>query len=312
MTRKQVPGILLLVTALSLFFFSNHKIIRDRKHIGAQYSLKISSVPPDLIKLIAGEFNGLFADYILLKIASFTGSYKHVDTYTSEELNNIDLGFRQSIALDPYFQQTYLLAQSELAWSIRQPKKGIRILNISRHHRTWDFRPGFYEGFNYYYFLGDFKNAAIVLRETSKVKNVPLLVPLLASRFSMKEKKTEASIRMLLQILSGDTLDKKYKEEIQNRIIALNGVLSIEKALTEFHSKYDFYPETLSALVSQGIIDKMPHNPYHSDFIYDPINQTVHFDHLKAFPQEADQKDYMALLKKVSSPFLNEIISFSE
>lgn len=276
--KKNIRFFTIFLFAILFFTLSYLSIKESRKDIGTQFSATISNISPQAIKIVAGEFNGLLSDFILLQIASFTGSRRKTDLYSTTESNKIYLGFKQVIELDPYFEQSYLLAQSELAWVAKKPLQAIDILNKSRKKRTWDFRPGFYQGFDYYYFLGDYKNAASVFMETSKMKDPPLLVVLLASRFSVKEKQTETSLQLLLKINENPDLEEKYKKELEDRILALKGVLIIEKAINDYKNQYGDLPANIEALISSKILNRLPDNPYGVPYRYNREDNQALFD----------------------------------
>lgn len=271
-----VKLLLILIIVVTSFSLTNMSLQESRKNLGARYSVKISPVSSQVIKMLAGEFNGLFADYILLNIASFNGSSHHV--ISKNEWDKIYLGFMQIMELDPYFEQSYLLAQSILAWEAKKPHQAIDILEKSRNKRLWDFRPGFYQGFDYYYFLGDYKNAASVFTEVAKMKDPPLLVVLLASRFAVKEHQTSTSLQMLFQINKNPDLDEKYKKEIEDRILALQGVLIIEKAINIYKKKYGELPDSLDKLITKKLLSGLPENPYHTSYRYNKEENRVFFD----------------------------------
>ena len=62
-------GLLLLVN-----YGSQVQVRHLRDSIGLTFEAPQANVPPDLIRILAGEFNGLLADYLVLEAGSFIGS----------------------------------------------------------------------------------------------------------------------------------------------------------------------------------------------------------------------------------------------
>lgn len=263
---------------LATLIASNRVIKEQRNHLSAHYALSLLNVPPVAMRLIAGEFNGIMADFILMQVSSFTGCGKKISPH---EWEKVILGFDQVMALDPYFEQTYLQAQSEIAWGAQQPLEAIRLLDLSRKSRFWDYRPGFYMGFDYYYFLGDYDSASKIFMETSQVAHCPVLIPLLGSRFAIKENRSQASILVLENMLNQPDLDESSIREIENRISALKGVLILEDAVKKYRDRFGSPPESLDRLLEAGILNQLPSNPYSMPYTYDPLSHEIRFDDVK-------------------------------
>jgi len=207
---------------LCLFLVANlmcHANIRqNRGNLKQSYSPPNIGLSPELVKLAAGEFKGLVADYLLLEIGSFIGSNQ---TAYIDDWKRICRTFDQVMALDPYFQQTYLYVQGNLPWIACMPEAAIKFLDISRKHRPWDWRPGHYMGFNAYYFLNDYETASKIFLETAKIEGAPVLLALLGGRFALKSHRTDAAITLLESMLEDENLDEKSRLEITQRVAEL-------------------------------------------------------------------------------------------
>ncbi|HOP48928.1 MAG TPA: hypothetical protein PK874_14845 [Desulfobacteraceae bacterium] len=249
-----------------------------RQSLGVNYRLDVSPLPPDLLKIFSGEFRGLVADYILLEIASFVGSNKKI---SNEEWNRIVLAFEQSLNLDPYFEQTYVVAQGLLPWEAKLPEKAISLLDISRKHRPWDWRPGYYMAFDWYYFLHDYAKASEAFLEAAKIKGAPVLLAVLGGRFALKGGRTQAAIVLLQAMLNDPDMDEYKEKEITDRIDALKGVMLLESALKKFKEIYNYLPDSLYELIEKGFLEQLPENPYADRYFYSKDDGRVFFDTIK-------------------------------
>ena len=279
MIRQSIQP-MLLMAFLAVFVVSGLQVKEGRKQLSARYALNIISAPPSVVRLIAGEFNGLMADFTLLQIGSFTGSSRK--NIAPAEWRNVILGYDQIMAMDPHFEQTYLQAQSDVAWDARMPGEAIRLLDISKASRPWDFRPGYFMGFDYYYFLGDYDRASAMFLETAKVKDAPVLLVLLGSRFAMLKGRTQTSLLVLENMLNEPDIAENNAKEIRNRITALRGVMAIENAVKAYSEKFGSNPESLDRLVETGVLEALPPNPYDTSYTYDANTQEVRFDGVRA------------------------------
>jgi len=279
MKSKNIIMLILPLCFLAFFYAVSSLAVKEsRKELGVNYSLSISPLPAELVKIFAGEFKGLAADYLLLEIGSFIGSNQKI---SSKDWRKIALAFEQALQLDPYFMQTYIYVQGNLPWGANMPKEAIKLLDISGKHRTWDWRPGHYMGFDYYYFLNDYSMASERLLEAARIEGAPVLLALLGGRFALKSKRTEAAIVLLQSMLEDPELDEETEREIMQRLAALRGVLLLQDAIKNYKSAYNAYPPSLEALIEQGIIFKLPQNPYADTYLYNPDDGQVFFDKIK-------------------------------
>ena len=137
-------------------------------------------------------------------------------------------------------------------------------------------------GFDYYYFKNDFANASKVFLEAAKIKGSPVVLAILGARFAAKGHRTEAAIIMLKQMLRAEELPESDRLEIEERLVALNGVFLLEKAIAQYRALTSRYPSDLKTLVQDGIIGAIPPNPYADRFYFDPQTGTVAFDRIDA------------------------------
>ncbi|MFH2057807.1 MAG: hypothetical protein ABIJ59_02785 [Pseudomonadota bacterium] len=258
-----------------VFIFSNLSIKEKRNQLNANYSIEISSLPAKAIKILATEFSGLFADYLLLQIGSYVGSNSHI---SKDQWKIIHRGFEQAFELDPYFEQTFIQAQAFIAWEAEMPKAAIKLLDQVIPKRPWDWRPRYYSGFDYYYFLNDYQKASEIYLETSKIKDAPLIIAMLGSRFAIKEKRTQASIDILKIMLQEPGLDENSIKEITNRIHILKSIDVINNALERYKMFFNEYPSTLDELITSRFLHQLPENPYKKQYHYNPKTGEIKFD----------------------------------
>lgn len=272
-----VSLVVALLTALVVFGLARQFVERSRQGLVATYPPPESRLPVAVVKALAGEFKGVVAEYLLLEIGSFLGGKQEV---TPAQMGNIAKTFGYCMELDPYFQQSYVFAQGHLPWEGLVGEANA-LLEISRKKRTWDFRPGYYKGFNNYYFLNDFESASQEFLRASKIENSPVLLAVLGARFAAKSGRAEAAIALLTEQLQR-TEEEYRRVELKNRIAALKGVMILEEAVARYRRTYIFNPYALEALILGGILSELPENPYGGTYFYNPVDGTVAFDQVES------------------------------
>jgi len=248
-----------------LYILSASKVKEDQEHMLSSERASALMVSPELLEIAAGEFKGILADYLLLKSSIFLGG--RYDT-TKGDWEAVYTLLRQSLALDPYFFQTCYYIQAFLPWGAKMAKEAVTLLEISKTHRPWDWNPGFYIGFDYFYFLKDNLTASRYLMETSEIPNSPPLLSMLGTRLAQKGGQTMAGI-VFLKAMYEKAETESEKRRISRRLKALTDVLGLEKGIAAFSSKFGHPPQSLEQLVSTGFLKKLPENPYKKPYTYE-------------------------------------------
>ncbi len=275
--RKYIALIALLAVTAVLYSFTRAAVKESRKELAFAHQINVTPLPPGLIKIFAGEFRGLMSDYLLLEIGSHIGSNQEL---SDNEWEKAALAFAQIFQLDPYFQQTYVYVQGILPWDANMPEEAISFLDISKKHRPWDWRPDYYMGFDYYYFLKDYSRASEAFLDAAKIKNAPALLAVLGGRFALKSGKARTAIILLQSMLEDPELDEYTARDISERITALKGAALLEDAIKKYRRLYNAFPPCLEALIDKGLIGQLPENPYSESFFYKPEEGCVFFDKL--------------------------------
>lgn len=256
---------LVLFFVIPIYIFSNIELQKNRIYNRENgHGNTLLSLSPVVLKFISGEFKGLFSDYILMEAGNIIGRKQKNN---NEDWIQVTQLFKQSMLMDPYFQQTYMLIQGTLPWYMKDYETPIEMLNDSKEHRYWDWIPGFFIGFDYFYFLKDNMKASEVLMDASKIDGAPPALATFAARLALKSGRNQTAISFLTMILSKEK-DKEKIELIKRRISAHYAVAELEKAIQIYVDQFGKYPESLQILVEKNIIKNFPTNPYNKPFTY--------------------------------------------
>jgi len=276
MTIRKHISLLLLMIFLGLGYITGATHVYNyRENLPAENRrAEALMVSPELLAIVSGGFNSLLSDYLLLKASVFVGgAYETV----TEDWKAVWHLFNQSHYLDPLFFQPCYYTQALLVWRTGLHEKSIKLIESSAKHREWDWEPNFFAGFDYYYYLKDYKQSAKYLKDASKFPNAPPIVATLGARIARKGGETQDAIN-LLYVMYDQAKDEKHKSIVNKRIRAYQGIISLEKSITDYKNKFGLKPDSLEDLVDRGIISKLPLNPFGSKFYYNNSTGHVSFD----------------------------------
>lgn len=242
-------------------------------------------LPPLVLKALAGEFQGLVADLMVLDIGAQLGTelvrnpkggYRTVAKQI--DWDGIARLFSNSQTLDPAFQQTFMLAQGWLPWTppgmVAETQE---ILKTAARNRPWDWQPDHAMGFNSYYFLSKPGEAGKIFLEAAKTPNAPPFLAILGARLAQKGGETEAAIAVMKSMLAEKKAEEPGCADMIDRLQALQGVLVLERAVQQYEKNFGQQPDTLADLISKGVLVDLPKNPYGLSYCLD-AKGAIYFD----------------------------------
>lgn len=279
---------LLIITLLGLYgaCYSALLSYRESFSLSRQHAAAAWTLPPLVLKVIAGEFRGLIADLIVLEAGSQLGTEMKRNPsggYTvvkkQYDWDTISRLFFNSQALDPAFQHTYMLAQGWLPWEGNRIDEVQEILKTAADNRSWDWRPYHLTGFNNYYFLNQPGEAGKFFLEAAKTPHAPPFLAILGARLAQKGGETETAIALMKSMLASREQNMQGYDDIIDRLKALEGVLILEQAVARYRELTGTIPENLEELISSGVLTELPDNPYNLPYCIDAAGK-VYFDNL--------------------------------
>jgi len=250
--------VVLLLVFFALFCIAQSRVIDSRADLNYRLQVSAAPIPPMLLKALGGEFKGLLANYFFLEAATFVGGNTAV---SDKEWAAVARLLEQSSVLDPYFKQTYSFAQGVLPWHAERVDQTMVILERSREHRTWDWLPGFFMGFNHFYFSKDYDAASQALMAASRVPDAPPALATWAARLASQAGQYQTALEFL-EGMYESTEDENQKDMIKERIVAVQGAYVLQQAVDRFRDQYGSYPISLDELIDRDILSEIPFNPY--------------------------------------------------
>ncbi len=179
--------------------------------------------------------------------------------------------------LDPKFTFAYQAAGTILGVWGNRVEESIAILKkgIAHNPDSWDLH--FILGYDYFYELCDRATAAGYLRAASVLPGAPEYLPRLAARMTVDAGNPETALEFLGR-LHAQTQDLEMRESLAQRIkevIAERDIRFLEEGIRRYVSRFGRTPGSLRALVTGGIIERLPKEPLGGRYVLDRATGSV-------------------------------------
>jgi len=205
-------------------------------------------------------FRNLFADISWLEAVQVAGTRR----LTRNEYDRLALMIQTVIHFDPRFKVPYLLGGLLLGDSRPHVQEALNILEQGGANHPDDWRFPFYVGYLYYFSLGDPMEGGRALEAAAKIDNSPPYLALLAARMFSEGRKPETALRFLNAMMKQEN-DPARLEVLRRRIrevVAERDMQRLERAVEVYQKKTGQLPKELSDLVREGMIPRIPDEPY--------------------------------------------------
>jgi len=234
-------------------------------------AVKLGYLPEaEVIKLAVCDHRPLVAQFAVVKVLFYFGSlvekFQQKIVFPPEYFNMFKI-LQTSVKLDPYNMDAYYFTQSAFTWEVGRIKEVNDMLEYGMKYRTWDYALPFYAGFNAAYFLKDFQQAAVFMRQAAELSGIPMLGTL-AARYFYESGRNDLGIFFLDNMRKGardDSVRKLYDMRIQ----ALRAVQEINSGIERYQELTKKRPTRLSELVDKGCLVRIPFDPYGGIFYLD-------------------------------------------
>jgi hypothetical protein len=225
-----------------------------------------------LFKTLSADQKELVGASLVLKVLTYFGGIaeKAMEGRVISEpldLQGMSRILHGAVQLDPYNMDAYYFAQSFLTWDAKQYKIANDLLEYGMKYRTWDWYLPSYIGFNYAYFLKDYKKAALYYERAGELGENQLFKNL-AGRYMQESGQTDLAIAYLSAMEQGEhnpTLKKNY----QIRLKAFREVRRIELARDQYRQQQGRLPDSVEQLVKSGLLTPPPADPYGGRFYFE-------------------------------------------
>ena len=231
------------------------------------------------MKRVLLGFDNVTADLYWLRTVQYFGG-KRLEA-TNKDYNLLEPLLNITIELDPNFKIAYSYGATFLSEPFPTgaglPSKGIEIIDkgIAQHPGHWRFYLD--KGFIYFWFLNDYKKAAEVFLEGSKLPGAPYWLVATASRMLTRGGDRETA-RHLWHMLRerAETSQQRDNATIHlKQLDALDEMDLLRKVIGAFHQRTDRYPVGWQELVDTGFLESVPVDPTGTAYVLNPETHAV-------------------------------------
>lgn len=203
--------------------------------------------------------------YLAANLGVFRAVFSGVHRLRPETYKALAYIQRDVAILNPYHEDNYYLAAAILPWN-GEVESAQFVLSKATEVRLTDDMPPFFLAFNQMHFLGDFVSAARILELAAErsVMNRDMLINL-ASVWYSKGEDPRLAIGITRQ-LAERAKNLGLKNHLLERAQRLESRLSLQQAVEKYKEKQGQLPTTFSELLSGGVLDSMPNDPWGRGF----------------------------------------------
>jgi hypothetical protein len=227
----------------------------------------------DYLKVIVLGYNQLVADLLWLKVIQVIGTngseradgqwcYQAVDVITT---------------LDPKFDYAYQLGSVFLSVLADRADLAVKLLSKGVVDNPDDWHLYFLLGFDQFYYLGDFKEAADAMAKASLLPGRPDYVPLLASRLYAHAEEPDLALDFLAHMYRL-TKNEQVREELLSRmkdVTVERDLKVLNQEVQRFSEQYHRFPINLTELVAAGLLTELPTEPLGGRYYIDSMSHRV-------------------------------------
>jgi hypothetical protein len=234
---------------------------------------------PRVLKQAMLGYENLAADLYWLRAVQYFGGKRREVTYKNFDL--LEPLLRITVTLDPGFKIAYTYGATFLSEPFPQgagmPLKGVALIDdgIRQHPEHWRFYLD--KGFIYFWYLQDYKKAAEVFLEGSKIEGAPFWMKTAAGR-ALSQGGDRQTARGLWQILHDTAETPQQRDNAAIHLMqldALDQLDALRRVAGVFEERTGRYPQSWAELVSAGFLRTIPVDPTGAPYVLDPANRDV-------------------------------------
>lgn len=243
----------------------------------------------DALRIVSLGYREFVADLLWLKAIQFVGGKDQTGKGYDWLYHVLDV----VTDLDPKFFEAYQVGAMALSVLGSHPDQSVLLLQKGAAQIPDRWELYFYLGFNYFYFLDDFKNAAIHMEKATTLSGSPPYLVNLTAKLLAESHSPATSLTFALGAYASIN-DPHIRERLKKTINVLKVKVDLEglnAAADKFLSKYPEERPSLDRFLGVGLISMKPVEPYGGEYYWDPARKkfetTSRIDELKIYINEA-------------------------
>lgn len=228
----------------------------------------------EVVEILSMDHEGLAADLIFIQVVLNTGSlmWKPLRISFDSQWNYrmMDLVTR----LDPKFYAAYLFSAMGLIHNFSDVKLARPILERGMRVFPQNWELPFWIGYGHHVYLEDYKTASEFFWRAAHLPGAPKsFLSLLLS--SIKKGGSYEQGIWVLETLIKNTADENKKRIYKKRIVRLNNLIFLQKAVKQYVNIKGRLPDNLDQLLTHKIIPDLPEDPMGKQYVWNAEKKRV-------------------------------------
>lgn len=214
--------------------------------------------------------------YLAGNLATIRALMANPERMTPDQMALLARVHEDAAFLHPANEDNYYVAANILPWN-GHFDAGQRILRRAYEARRFDWLPGFYYGFDLWFFRRDAIAGAKWLNlaaTRASDENDRLLLETMAVRWMEQGYETNSALR-LLRGIAAQARHGKLRQYYETRIRRLEDLQRLEQAAAEYRRRSGQPLRELGELVTAGLIAALPVDPFGFGFVVDRDGQPL-------------------------------------
>jgi len=209
-------------------------------------------------------YHHLGADILWLRLVQVLGNKRNAADEYEWMYHALDV----ITDLDPKYAYAYYAGGVVLGDLAHRTDLSNRLLRKGADANPTVWNIPFLLGYNYYFLLDDSEKGAEYIMRAASLPDRPAYLPGLATRMSAEAGNPETALIFLEARLS-ETQDPQLREEFVNRmkeIIIERDLQVLERAVESFRTTHRALPSTLTAVVAERLLSRLPQEPFGGEY----------------------------------------------
>lgn len=270
--RSIILIFLLLLLILAPISYIQQEI--DLKRGGISQAERFMFLPKgDYLKAASLEYDQLVADAIWLQAIQVIGEKRITEEGYSWIYHALDV----VTTLDPKFDYAYQVGGIILSAIGKKIDMSNTLLEKGLKENPDIWQIPFYLGFNHFFYMDKYKEAADYMAMASRLPGHPEYLPHLAARLYVQAKDPDIALEFLAR-MHQETKDEKVKKEIEERakeVMIERDILFLDGGVKRYIEIYKKDPGSLEDLVAGGIINMIPKEPFGGYYYIDKETKEI-------------------------------------
>ena len=262
--------LIIILLSLAFIFVINLTIMPSlsRRHRDLKKEYITLFLSPSLEKWSAFEWRIMKGFLYTVNLRVYLGKLREETPVLPPEAETVIVKTTEVVScINPHYYDIYYLANGFLTWDFGNVEMANKFLFKAIKYRPRDWFLYFLLGFNYFYFIGDYKKGGFYIKRAAEIRKSPFLASL-AARLMYASGRTEIAIQILRSMIR-NAKEEGWRKILIKRLKALEGVLIIEKAVERYRLKFHKDPSTIDELIDKGLLKEIPEDPYEGIFYLD-------------------------------------------